>query len=499
MSLRALLGSRLSTPATLAIRDRRGATLALLMLGALVYGFLVWAAWTWWAERTVWGDIAYHTFWIANDGWFAVQNHRFVAMLSQLPVLWGTAQDWPMERVLRSYSLVFPVLQALAFLWVAGIWRDRAMGLLLLWLHVLAAGQDLFWIQSELPQGLTWLVLAFAYWRRRPSGPLAQAIGVALLLLLAFAHPLLAFPLAVGLWFLAREGEIGRTQAWTNALIYGVLYAVKLVVFRTPYDTGSFGKAAAVLDGIGQTPAWQWFGGALFGPVWGPVLVLLLGLSAYGWMGAIERAGGALARVGARIRRRRKDGFLALGLPVLAFGWVLLVLGSQAEAPAYYLQNLLLPLVVVLGLPAVLHLERWRNPWPWVLALVCTAAILPMKGWALGQLAPAYTAHLQWVRGLAAETQTHPERPTKRFVWEADLPADTLVATWSLPYECLLWSALEGHPPLSVAVAPSLTQLEWARNHTWVFVTQWDSPAHGDLHEGYFHGFDGSSYVDWAP
>jgi hypothetical protein len=274
----------------------------------------------------------------------------------------------------------------------------------------------------------------------------------------------------------------------------------KLVAFRTPYDTGSFGKATAVFDNIGQTPAWHWFASALSGPVWGPWLLLLVVLVA--WMGfgfAPRPATGFPAEGGAGVRRRHRDPKLVLMVSMLSAGWIWLVLGSQADAPDYYLQNLLLPLVLVVGLPTVVLLEASPSTKPMRLALLGTALLLPLKGVQLGALAASYATHLEWVGALAAERKTHPERPSKRFVQEAELPQSLLVATWSLPYECLLWSAVEGNPPLSVAVAPGTEQLEWARNYSWAFVTQWDSLSYGDMHEGYFQGFDGSAYVDWAP
>jgi len=133
-----------------------------LRLGLLVMVVLLGFAWHFYLERAASGDLSYHVFMYLKNNTLFVQNQRFVAVVTQWPTLMAIRLHWPMDVVLRLYSLIFVVYYTAVVLITAYWFRNEQVALATCLLFVLLASRTFYWAQSEMPQALAALLLFYA-------------------------------------------------------------------------------------------------------------------------------------------------------------------------------------------------------------------------------------------------------------------------------------------------------------------------------------------------
>ncbi|MDF7812736.1 hypothetical protein P1X16_15255 [Hymenobacter sp. YC55] len=172
------------------------ATRGPLRLAVAVMLVLLLFAWHFYLERAAYSDLAYHLFYYLKDKALFIQNRRFVAIATQLPTLLAIKAGWPLDAVLRLYSVVFIVYYLTVLLICAYWFRNEQVALVVALLYVLLASRTFYWAQSELPQALAALLLFYGgVARQAPLQWRFSTLALAALVpVFVFGHPLSIMP-----------------------------------------------------------------------------------------------------------------------------------------------------------------------------------------------------------------------------------------------------------------------------------------------------------------
>ncbi|TVR79834.1 MAG: hypothetical protein EA409_08890 [Saprospirales bacterium] len=98
----------------------------LVFYGGFVILFTL-AAW-FFVERTAFVDISFHLFQLIHDG-IAIQNNRFVAILTQIFPIAGIHLGLPLKSLMLIYSLAFPIVYFVVFLILYEILKMRELAI----------------------------------------------------------------------------------------------------------------------------------------------------------------------------------------------------------------------------------------------------------------------------------------------------------------------------------------------------------------------------------
>lgn len=128
-------------------------------IGSITYIILAILAVILYIERTAFLDISFHLFYILKDGNFAIQNNRFGAFMTQLFPLIGSKIGLPLDVIMKLYSVGFVLYYFSIFLIITKFLKVQKFGIVLLLFSTLMVADTFYWIQSELPQGIAFMIL----------------------------------------------------------------------------------------------------------------------------------------------------------------------------------------------------------------------------------------------------------------------------------------------------------------------------------------------------
>ncbi len=212
----------------------------LLWTGLGLFAFQLLLAWRFFLERTATADSAFFSFLLIDSGLPVEALGRYGSWPAQLPALLLIHLGASTDVVLRTYSLSFVVIDVLVFLVLAFRLRDREAMLVLPLVKTVAFHYTFYYGISELNQGLTLMVLAWALLKRWLDGAgRGWAAGlIALVVWSSFYHQLLVFPLAFVLAVESVRRSAWRDRRlWTAALVLVGWFAVRILVFtRSSYE-----------------------------------------------------------------------------------------------------------------------------------------------------------------------------------------------------------------------------------------------------------------------
>lgn len=447
-------------------------------LGFTFYACLLILSIVFYKERTVFLDIAFHLFAIITEGDLAIQNFRFGAAATQIFPLVASRLHMPIEAVMLIYSVGFIIYYLLCYILCGLVLKQYKYGLVLLLSSALFATDSFYWMQSELPQGLAFMVVVFAAISSK------EIVRVNLLMLgliflglitIAFFHPTIFIPFIFCILYLfSRPGLVQDKKLLYGSLFFfiGVLI-VKQLFFSTEYDSqaaGGAGKAIQLFPHyFGLESNKVFLKHTLTKYYWIPVSVLALSI-----IYIVNRLWLPLAI------------FLSF-----FFGYLLLVNISYADGKAatFYIENLYLPLGIILALPIVLDIfpllekKKWLTP---LLAIIILTGILRIYF-----THDLYTARLNWERKFLDAHQSE-----KLIIEEKLVPMDTLLMSWGSSYEFWLLSTAEKQKTASIIIHANIPEVEYGKDSKNSFLTMWGSFPYQNLPAQYFKFTDTiSSYT----
>lgn len=456
--------------------------------GGLLYLILTIFAFVFYKERTLWGDIPYHIFQLmVNDG-YAIQNQRFGAVITQSPPLWAIRAGASMNTIAMIYSVTFAALYAGIFGLL--VWMKNArMATVMLLLSTLMVADTFYWIQSELPQGLSFLALTFGILTRvEDARQLKWGEYMALLpllIMLAYFHPLLIIPyvfITIFLWMGATDYRLDRR------LLLGALsvFLTTFVLKNTLLKVASVYEDRAM---SGLNSFLTLFPNYFFFPMSAAFFTELLTVAMIGIFIALLYY--------YTQEHTYKKIFLVIGT-VLAYWLLVTVTHAQHRFSAHYMENLYLPLSFILGVPFVFDLlpQLDARTTRWVFMSLVVLALLRIASHRV-----PYTQRRYWQRGLLETTAQLPQR--KLLIKPYDVPRDTLLNTlWSSPYEFWMLSQIEHphEPPPQIIISDGSMSFEYLLyNEHKKFATYWSAFPYDELDCRYFNCTDTSYYVWYTP
>lgn len=460
----------------------------IFVIGLSAYLILTCLALFFYEERALFGDIAFHLFYILKDGDFAIQNERFGAFITQSIPLLGSKLGWSLSTIVVAYSLVFALLYATVFVLLAKVFKNTEVSLVMLLLSTIMVTDTFFWIQSELPQGLAFMVLFFGMLSRKDSWKAFYKVELLLFLpmiaTIAYFHPLIFIPfsfICAFYWLSSTSIGVDRKLIAASFGLFWTTFILKNTLLKAEhaYESTAMG---GLKNFIGLFPNYFFIeANANF-----ILYVLTSTLIVLFW--------GMLAVYGVQ-KKWLKFSLLLAGF----MGYTLLVSVSfsQATFAKFYMENLYLPLSLMVAFPFVYDgFPLLKTAWqPIVLSSICLLAILRISSASV-----PYTKRLVWQRDFLAKTADFPQK--KLLVDSKYVPKNKLLNVyWSSPYEFWLLSSLAApnQAARSIMIHDQPDNFNYILGAQDVFVTYWGDFGYKDLDERYFKFNDHSPYIKYQP
>ena len=445
----------------------------LILAGTALYAAYFFLALYFFRERTMFTDIAHHLFHIVKDSNFAIQNFRFGAAMTQVFPLAARKLDLNLQQIATIYSVCFIIYHFSCFFLAAAVFRNTKMALGILLCSTLIATGTFYWTQSELPQGISFTLLYFAFLSRVRSDGNALAIAAMFLSVftIAFFHPLnlFVFVFISAFLLLSRPATYDRKLLWSGLFFFLALFAVKKVLFHTDYDDGAMGGVKRLV-----TTFPHYFG------IYSNKRFLRNCLTLYYWLPS-----GFIAVCWLYARSRQWPKLLLFCGTFL--GYLLLVNVSYPDAGTqdYYIENLYLVLCVFLAVPLVFDVFPLLKPSlrGAVISLILITAVTRIYS-----SHDVFTDRLRYLRSL-----TKKYGHGKFIIAENRVDKSKLRMTWASAYETWLLSTIENGRTSSILITDNVPSIQWAAEKKDHFVTMWVIFQYSSLPRRYFPLDDQSS------
>lgn len=459
------------------------------LVAIIGYSVLFFLSLWYYQERTLFADIAYHLFYILKDNHYAIQNGRFGAAFTQSIPLIGQQLGWSLQTIAIAYSVGFVLFYMAIFLLIWSLLKNQVVGLVMLLLSTLMVSGTFFWIQSEFPQGLAFMLLTFGIITRKADlkdfYKLELALLVPMLVTVVYFHPLIFVPftfICAFLWLSQRNFPVNRVILGASFGLFWLVFILKGTLLKVAYEYDSTATShlknfitlfpnyfflesnANFLMYIATTALVALFFGMLYCYAyqknWLKFMLLLSFFMGY------------------------------LSLVSVSF--------SQSQFSQFYMENLYLPLSIMVAFPFVVDgLPLFK---PHLQVALLSFIVMASFGRIIAQ-GNKYTKRLDWQKELLAKTAQLPNK--KLFIDSKNVPKELLLHTyWASPYEFWLLSSLQAAPSegaRSILIHDTPTSFEYIKNNPDHFVTYWGNFQYEALPAPYFYFNDSSPYVNYNP
>lgn len=439
-----------------------------LKIGIFTYLILAIFSLVFYLERTAFLDISFHLFYILKDGEFAIQNYRFGAFLTQLFPLVGSKIGLPLHTIMKLYSVGFVLYYFIIFLVISVFLKSHKFGLILLLFSTLMVTDTFYWIQSEFPQGLAFMLLYFAvlfsiHNNRKYKQWLLFPVLAMMIVTIAFFHPLLIFPFLFCSIFLYIDHDSLRAYFKGGFLLYVFILVIKSLFFKTTYDSTAMSGVKNFMtffpDYLSLASNKQFLSEVI--NKYYVLVLLFLGMTFW------------------YIKTRK---FIKAFLVTAFFGgYLLLVNVSYPQgADSFYLENLYLPLSIFVIIPFVLDVKMDIKKYYVLLIMM----VLGLRLVHIGLNHDLYTERVNLLKGYMHETKDLSQK--KIVISEDNFPKDTLLMSWATPYEFWLLSTLSDGESRSIMITDNMSDVEWTKDYNNKFVTKWGAFDYSELSGRYF-------------
>ncbi len=451
------------------------------ILGFFSYSVLFIFAVIFFKERTVFMDASYIVFSIVKDGKLAIQNFRFGSAFTQLFPLITLKLGLPLEKIILSYSVGFVIYFSAIYATIKYLIKNESISNSFILFNVLIVSGTFYWIQSEQIQGSALLLLYFALLlpnKIKEKWPaIVSSILYLLLFILVFIHPMLIFPfIFINLFlYLAPSTytfKIDKQELISHTSYFLLVYIVKLVFFKHPYDSQSMGNIKNLITFFPNYLNIQSNKNFLYNLITDYYLLGIMFLvNIYYYV--------------------QKTSWKKLALMVLfSVGYLFLINISYPDgASKFYMESHYVQLSLFVIIPFIFDtLPQIKIKYQYPL-LFCIVIIRLLHIYDAHR---PYTERLTWERDYLSKTQNDTKR--KIISGLTEFPKEILFDNWATPYEFWLLSTIEQKSSRSVVFVDNKDKLLWAVPKKDAFVTQWGVFDYHDFPLVYFIFRDTSSY-----
>lgn len=441
---------------------------SLNIIGTITYTILAILALVFYLERTAFVDISFHLFYILKDGTFAIQNNRFGAFMTQIIPLIGSKLGLSLNAIMKFYSVGFVLFYSGIFFIITTLLKAPKFGLAMLLLSTLMVTDTFYWIQSELPQGLAFMVLYFSILytvgnHKKYKNWVTHPLIAVMTMMLVFFHPLLVFPFLFCSIFFYLNDNASKDYLKGGLLLYCILLLIKTLFFKTNYDSAAITGASNITN-LFPNYIFLHSNKQFLLDIVSKYLLLILML---------------LGMTYFYIRGRQ---FLKASLMVSFFiGYLFLVNVSYPDgAASFYMENLYLPLSVYVIVPFAFDFKI-KNQVQYNILLILILVISIAR---IGIHHHPYSDRINLLKHYLHDTEGLTQK--KLIISDAKFPMDSLMMSWATPYENWLLSTISDHETRSVMITDNVDEVAWTMEYNNKFVTKWGSFDYSELPQKYF-------------
>lgn len=194
-------------------------------------------------ERAFAFDAAYQLFDIIQTQSFAIQGTRFGAIFLQFPS-WLVAQFTPdLNNIGMIYSVSGVLLPALVTFLIWKMKYFELVGVALLF-PIIFLGHSFYWAHSELFQSCYWAVLSIALLFSSHKSIVYQILFAVSLIVTIFLHPVAPILVGYGIGFLFLRGDLDARKADWIITLTGIILLIKFFIFPTmAYDANIYARS----------------------------------------------------------------------------------------------------------------------------------------------------------------------------------------------------------------------------------------------------------------
>jgi len=437
-------------------------------IGLIAYVVLLFLAILFYKERTIFTDIAFHLFSIIKYNSLAIQNFRFGAVFTQLFPLLALKAGFSLKGIMIAYSAGFILFYFACYVLCGAVFKNYKTALLLLLFNLLFASHTFYWMQSELPQGISIMLVILAYLGNKPFeqiSPISLAIIFIALFMVSFTHPLIIFPFVFSLLFFFFNNHVSIEKKMLIAIFvfYFIVLVIKNVFFKTAYENQAMGGAGNL---ISKFP--HYFN------LYSNRRLLANFVGKYYWIPL-------LSSIIVIVYVYKHEYFKALFFLLFMIGYILLIDVSYPDKNTtdFYIENLYLPMGIFIAIPFVYDilplLENKKIAVATIILIIVSGCI------RIYFTHNMYTARLNWERNYLKQNIGK-----KLLVDAQKTPVDTLFMTWGTPYEFWLLSTIENYNTASIVINDNPGQLIWALDNSKSFLTTWGTYSYSEFPGKYF-------------
>ncbi|BDS14557.1 hypothetical protein [Aureispira anguillae] len=454
-------------------------------LGLFSYAILAILAIVFYKERTIFADVAFRFFAMIKDGDYAIQVHRFGSFFTQSFLYLSHALGLPLKNIMINYSVGFIAYKALVFVLCFKVLRQPTLAITLLFTDILIVAETFYWIQSELVESITFIILYFAVLKHISTKKLhllRLLLVLGMLITVLFFHPL-AFILFLFMSlfsFLSTEEATYKKYLVGGLPIAVIILVVKSLYFKSPYDNSGISLMQNFINSfpnyLGLPSNYRFLTYVVQDYYFLPIFLFIL-LGYY----------------------RKHQLWLKFGvLASFFFGYLFLVnVCFPHNNVQFHMESFYMPLSLFVALPFALDILPLvpKNRILILLSLVISCRLIH-----IGFQHQKFTDCLDWKRELLQKTASSKNK--KLAISAKHVPMDTLMLSWGSSYEFWMLSTIESGESRSVIIYDDRKRLtQWGKmKHTKLFITQWGATLYQDLPKEYFNFQDTTTtYVDYNP
>lgn len=189
-------------------------------------------------------DASYHLFSMIKSNSLALQNYRYSAIFTQIPILFGLKMNISLESLTKLYSLSLILPWILTHAIIVFIYKNYRLSLLYIFCYFIMMSHGFFFAHGEIFQGfaffLLWLAHLLKYKKDLNLGrPIHVFIMVGLSFFLIFSHPLLVIAITFALAFLWLDKQLENGELIKIAILLCLIILLNKLFFSNRYDYGA--------------------------------------------------------------------------------------------------------------------------------------------------------------------------------------------------------------------------------------------------------------------
>ena len=446
----------------------------LYLIGIVAYIIMLVFSVIFYKERIIILDTAFSLFHIVRTASFSIYASRCGALVTQiLPVL-AVKSGASLNIVGFCYSVGFTLFYFACYVLCGIVFKRYDFALVLLLFHILFVADTFYYIPSELPQGVNFLMVGFAAVSviDRRNTVFYHLVLFGFLFSSAFFHPLVSFVILYSVLFFhfQKNTVFGKRTLILFFVVYIFGVFINNLFFRIDYDRHAM---SGVKNFIKLFP--DYFS------LYSDRQFLRDCLRKYYWLPV------CFAGITSLYIYRKEWKKLLLFISFF-LGYLLLVNVSYPTdaTPLVYMENQYLPLAIVLAYPIVFDLFpvlKSKKLGVSVLLLIMTTACFRFY-----TTHAKYTARLNWERKVLNEYAG-----LKVLIGAQKTDAEILQMLWGTPYEFWLLSTIEKDKTASIIIDENPAYRPWVVYQRKSFVVNWNIYPYDQLNPKYFHLTDTTS------